>query len=337
MLRMDSVVKISNSQTWQQELSGAFTQLDKLLAYLNLDINDLEEHERANKLFPLLVTRSFASQINKNDPLDPLLKQVLPLPAELDKNTLFTNDPVGDDKASILPGLIHKYYGRVLLIVTGACAIHCRYCFRRAFPYADNSSTPAHFEKVLTYLENHKEIEEVILSGGDPLTISDQRLANIIEAIQSIKHIKRLRIHTRLPVVLPNRVTNRLIDIIKNTSLKTIFVLHVNHPQELSDDVERAIYALKKAKISLFNQTVLLKGVNDNPKTLIDLSYKLFDNDIQPYYLHLLDKVDGAAHFDLAQKDALVIYKKVQQKLPGYLVPKLVTEVQGEANKTLIT
>ena len=337
MLRMDSVVKISNSQTWQQELSGAFTQLDKLLAYLNLDINDLEEHEKANKLFPLLVTRSFASRINKNDPLDPLLKQVLPLPAELDKNVHFTHDPVGDDKATVLPGLIHKYYGRVLLIVTGACAIHCRYCFRRAFPYANNSSTPAHFEKILAYLKNHEEIEEVILSGGDPLTVSDQRLTKIIGEIQSINHIKRLRIHTRLPVVLPTRITTNLINLLKNTRLRVIVVLHVNHPNEIADDVERAIQALKKANITLLNQTVLLKGVNDNPKTLIELSYRLFDNGIQPYYLHLLDKVAGAIHFDISQKDALTIYKKIQQKLPGYLVPKLVTEIQGETSKTLIT
>jgi len=334
---MDSVVKISNSQTWQQELSGAFTQLDKLLTYLKLDITDLNEHERANTLFPLLVTRSFASRINKNDPLDPLLKQVLPLPSELDKHVLFTHDPVGDDKATVLPGLIHKYYGRVLLIITGACAIHCRYCFRRAFPYANNSSTPAHVGKVLTYLKNHEEIEEVILSGGDPLTVSDQRLTKIITDIQSITHIKRLRIHTRLPIVLPNRITDTLIDLLKETTLKVVFVLHVNHPNELSNDVETVIHRLKKASITLLNQTVLLKGVNDDPKTLTDLSYRLFDNDIQPYYLHLLDKVDGAIHFDIAQEDALTIYKKVQKRLPGYLVPKLVSEIQGETNKTLIT
>lgn len=336
MLRMDNVANISTALSWQQDISGAFTQLDELLAYLHLNIKDLTDYQLAQHDFPLLVTKSYASRIKKNDPLDPLLRQVLPLPSELNYNSLYIKDPVGDEDASVLPGLIHKYYGRVLLITTAACAIHCRYCFRRSFSYTDNSSHPSQFNKILNYLEKDDSISEVILSGGDPLTLSDQRLAKIIEPLASIKHIKRLRIHTRLPVVLPSRITSTLTDLLQKTPLRVVMVLHINHPNEISIDVETALAMLKNADITLLNQTVLLKGVNDHPKTLVNLSYRLFDNNIQPYYLHLLDKVAGAMHFDLARKDAINIYKKTQQKLPGYLVPKLVTEEQGKAYKTLI-
>ncbi|PCH83367.1 MAG: EF-P beta-lysylation protein EpmB, partial [Piscirickettsiaceae bacterium] len=252
-------------------------------------------------------------------------------------NSLYTKDPVGDDNATALPGLIHKYHGRVLMIVTGACAIHCRYCFRRSFPYIDNSAHPSQLQKTIEYLQQNKEIDEVILSGGDPLTLNDHRLAKIINAIESINHIKRLRIHTRLPIVLPSRVTDGLIKALTNSRLKLVLVLHINHPNEIIKPVREAINTLKNNRITLLNQSVLLKGVNDDANTLVDLSHQLFDNNIQPYYLHLLDKVEGAMHFDISREDARALYKKVQQKLPGYLVPKLVSEIPGEASKTLIS
>lgn len=336
MIHMDSVAQISTSQTWQQELGSAFTTLEALLTYLELNIDDLTDFDKANLLFPLLVTESFASRIKKNDPTDPLLKQVLPIPSELTLNSLYTKDPVGDDNATVLPGLIHKYHGRVLMIATGACAIHCRYCFRRSFPYADNSAHPSQIQKTVEYLQQNKDIDEVILSGGDPLTLNDKRLANIIIAIESVEHIKRLRIHTRLPVVLPNRVTNNLIKSLTSSRLKLVMVLHINHPNEISESVREAINRLENSRITLLNQSVLLKGVNDNAKTLIDLSRQLFNNNIQPYYLHLLDKVEGAMHFDISRKDACSLYKEVQQKLPGYLVPKLVSETPGKLSKTLV-
>ncbi len=337
MIHMDSVAQISTSQTWQQELGKAFTKLETLLTYLELDINDLSDFERANQSFPLLVTKSFASRIKKNDPTDPLLRQVLPIPSELNLNSLYTKDPVGDDNATVLPGLIHKYHGRVLMIVTGACAIHCRYCFRRSFPYTDNSAHPSQLQQTVEYLQQNKEIDEVILSGGDPLTLNDQRISKIINAIESINHIKRLRIHSRLPIVLPSRVTDSLLQSLSSSKLKLVMVLHINHPNEISDSVKEVISALKNNSITLLNQSVLLKGVNDDVNTLVDLSHQLFNNNIQPYYLHLLDKVEGAMHFDISREDARTLYKKVQQKLPGYLVPKLVSEIPGEGSKTLIS
>ncbi|PCI67755.1 MAG: EF-P beta-lysylation protein EpmB [Piscirickettsiaceae bacterium] len=337
MIHMDTVAQISNHQTWQQELASAFTTLEALLTYLELNIDDLTDFDRAHQLFPLLVTKSFASRIKKNDPADPLLKQVLPIPSELNLNRLYTKDPVGDDNATVLPGLIHKYHGRVLMIVTGACAIHCRYCFRRSFPYTDNSAHSSQLQKTIEYLQQNKDIDEVILSGGDPLTLNDQRLSKIINAIESVKHIKRLRIHTRLPIVLPSRVTDGLIKALTNSRLKLVLVLHINHPNEIIKPVREAINTLKNNRITLLNQSVLLKGVNDDANTLVDLSHQLFDNNIQPYYLHLLDKVEGAMHFDISREDARALYKKVQQKLPGYLVPKLVSEIPGEASKTLIS
>ena len=336
MRTMNHVSIISTPSSWQQELSTAFTRLDTLLGYLELDIKDLSGYQSAQQSFSLLVTKSYASRIKKNDPLDPLLLQVLPTPSELELSPHYLKDPVGDDDATVLPGLIHKYHGRVLLIATPACAIHCRYCFRRSFPYSDNSSNPSQFDAVIKYLEQNTDISEVILSGGDPLTLSDNRLAKLIDQLSAIAHIKRLRIHTRIPSILPSRITTALTSILQSTSLRVVVVLHINHPNEISASVEQAIQKLKSAGISLLNQSVLLKSINDNASTLIELSERLFDNEVQPYYLHLLDKVEGGMHFDLSRTTALKIYTKLQQHLPGYLVPKLVVEEPGKASKTLI-
>jgi len=333
---MYSVEEICPDLSWQQELSDAFTRLDDLLDFLSIDIKNLTEHERACKSFPLLVTRSYAERIKKGDISDPLLRQVLPLPAELQQHSNFSNDPVGDSTATVLPGLIHKYHGRALIVTTPACAIHCRYCFRRTFPYADNSAHRSHFEHILSHLKSNPDIEEVILSGGDPLTLSDQRFKEVITKISAIKHIRRIRLHTRLPIVLPSRVTDFLLDTLVKISQPIIIVIHANHPNEITSEVTQALIKLKHPQITLLNQSVLLKGINDQADILVKLSHRLFDAQVLPYYLHLLDRVNGSMHFDLPQHEALTIYQHIQQKLPGYLVPRLAREEEAMPNKTLI-
>jgi len=321
---------------WQQELQSAFTDIKDLLTFLNLPAKDLAHYYEAANDFPLLVTRSYADRIKKADWNDPLLRQVLPLPDELKKDPAYLSDPVGDGNASISSGLIHKYHGRVLLIATGACAIHCRYCFRREFPYADNSAKPSQFNEINHYLSKKPEVSEVILSGGDPLTLSDAKFSRLLSNLSSNPQIERIRIHTRLPIVLPSRVTTELLTALSSSSKKIIMVIHANHTNELDSTVSDALTLLKEAGVILLNQTVLLKGVNDNADTLIALSHRLFECHTLPYYLHLLDKVRGAMHFDSSISFAQETHAKMQEKLPGYLVPKLVREEAGEAHKTLI-
>ncbi|ORU89571.1 MAG: EF-P beta-lysylation protein EpmB [Cycloclasticus sp. symbiont of Poecilosclerida sp. M] len=337
MLCMELVAKSYTPQTWQQELANAFTQLDDLLSFLDLEIDDLANHYKANHDFPLLVTLSYAKCIKKSDLNDPLLRQVLPTPGEIKNGSAYSVDPVGDEQASVLPGLIHKYHGRVLLVTTGACAIHCRYCFRRSFPYSENSALRSQFTDIVAYLNKNPDISEVIFSGGDPLTLSDQRLKSYFEQLANIEHIKRIRIHSRLPIVLPSRITDELVSLLKAVRQQLIIVVHANHANELSIDVCRAINKLSEATPHLFNQTVLLKGVNDSAETLVELSHKLFDYKVTPYYLHVLDRVKGAQHFDLEIDRINILYEQVQSALPGYLVPKLVKEESGRRHKTLLT
>lgn len=336
MINMMSAEKNSITAIWQQELQAAFTNINELLGFLKLDADDLTAQQKAAKDFPLLVTRSYAERIKKSDWSDPLLRQVLPLPEELNVHPAYTSDPVGDNHASVLPGLIHKYHGRVLMVATGACAIHCRYCFRRAFPYANNSANRSQIESIIEYIRNNPDITEVILSGGDPLTLSDARFRDLMTRISNISQIERIRIHTRLPIVLPNRITTTLLETLGAIRQKVIVVVHANHPNELSDQVCNALLALKRNDVTLLNQTVLLKGVNDSEKTLTQLSLRLFDCHTLPYYLHVLDKVSGAMHFDTDINEVYSIYEQLQRKLPGYLLPKLVREVQGKPYKTLL-
>jgi EF-P beta-lysylation protein EpmB len=334
---MEAVEKNSPHKSWQHEMGEAFTKLDELLSFLRLDINDLSNYNKAHQTFPLLVSRSYAERMTKSDPNDSLLRQVLPSPAELITHPDYTRDPVGDQQASVIPGLIHKYHGRILIVTTGACAIHCRYCFRRAFPYSDNSANPSQTESIMRYLRDNTDIQEVIFSGGDPLMMNDQRLANYFKQLTEIKHIKRIRIHSRLPIVLPSRITDDLLSLFDSLPQQLILVVHTNHAQELSSDVEHALSKLRQVIPHLFNQTVLLKGVNDNANTLIKLSHRLFDQHVIPYYLHTLDKIEGAQHFDIPLEEAFELYKKLQSALPGYLVPKLVKEEAGKPHKTQLT
>jgi EF-P beta-lysylation protein EpmB len=270
------------------------------------------------------------------NPEDPLLKQVLPIDAELKHDPSFNTDPVNESEYNPVPGIVHKYHNRVLMIISPNCAINCRYCFRRHFPYNENRQSKQQWLKALDYLKTKPQINEVIYSGGDPLAANDNFLSWLTQQIESIRHIKRLRIHTRLPVVIPSRVDSQLIDWLGNTRLKPTMVLHINHANEIDTKLCEAVDQLKSAGITILNQSVLLKEVNDSSEQLIALSEKLFDAGIMPYYLHMLDPVQGASHFDIPKDRAIEIFNQMQSALPGFLLPKLVQEKAGETSKSLI-
>ncbi len=321
------------STTWQRELAQSCTNYAELLHYLELDPSIIPLTPQAIEQFPLRVTYSYLSRIEKGNPFDPLLRQILPSPQELINHPGFSANPVGDIEASQTPGLLHKYHGRILLLTTGGCSIHCRYCFRRAYPYSQNQLGKNQEQSALNYITAHPEISEVILSGGDPLILSDARLSLLIARLEAIPHLKRLRIHTRFPVTVPSRVDHHLLRWLTNNRFSTVIVLHVNHPNELDHTVSLSLSKLRETGTTLLNQSVLLKGVNDDEETLCTLSEKLFANGVLPYYLHLLDKVIGTHHFDLPEADARSLYHGIRNKLPGYLVPLLVRENVGSSCK----
>lgn len=324
-------------KTWQQQLTDAFTRLDDLCLYLKLSAADLPVSAAASDAFPLRVPRNFAANIEKGNPNDPLLRQVLPLHDELRTYPGFTNDPVGDLAAAARPGLLHKYHGRVLLINTGGCAINCRYCFRRNFPYAELQLGKQDEQAAIAYIAEDASISEVILSGGDPLLLSDARLAQLFDKLSAIPHIKRIRIHSRLPVVLPARVTPEFIDVLRQSGKQIVIVMHCNHANELNDRVLAACALLRKQPFTLLNQSVLLKGVNDDAQVLIALSERLFEFGVMPYYLHVLDRAQGTGHFEVEEATALALHRRMQARLPGYLVPKLVREQAGAKSKSHVT
>lgn len=320
-------------EPWKKELAEAISSPAELLKELELD-HMLSECVHKDSVFRLRVPRAYVAKMQKGDAEDPLLLQVLPTLKE--KDLTGSSDPVGDLSAMPSPGLLHKYHGRVLLITTGACAIHCRYCFRRHFPYSENSGQPANWDSAIEYLRNHPEIQEVILSGGDPLVLDDIKLEALCSELETIPHIKWLRLHTRLPVVLPSRINHSLIEWMKKSRFRITVVIHVNHANELTRTEEQALWKLREIGVTLLNQSVLLKDVNDNTTVMVDLSRKLHDLGVRPYYLHLLDKVQGAAHFDVDESRACKIVDSMQAQLPGFLVPKLVREESGTSSKTAI-
>ncbi|HHW76070.1 MAG TPA: EF-P beta-lysylation protein EpmB [Xanthomonadaceae bacterium] len=318
---------------WQRELARAISDPAELLRELELDPALLPAARLAAARFPLRAPRGFVARMRKGDPHDPLLRQVLPLAAELAPAPGFVTDPVGDGAAQAAPGVLHKYHGRALLIVTGACAVHCRYCFRREFPYAEAHAGVGQWRSALAYLAGDASIREVILSGGDPLSLSDQRLGLLLAELDRVPHLKRLRIHSRQPIVLPERVDDGLLDLFARTRLQSVLVVHANHPREIDDTVRAALARLANAGVTLLNQSVLLRGVNDAAATLAELSEVLFAGRVLPYYLHLLDRVCGAAHFEVNESEASAIMEQLRQRLPGYLVPRLVREQPGQPAK----
>lgn len=312
------------------------TDVKELFALLNLDPILLADAKRATQLFPLRFPRHWLSLVEKGNVNDPLLQQVLPLNAEFHSPSDYSTDPLNEQSVNPIPGLLHKYYGRVLLTVTGSCGVHCRYCFRRSFPYDDNNPGRAGWAKVADYIAKDASITEVILSGGDPLMAPDLLLKNLTDKLQAVPHIKTLRIHTRMPIVEPERITPQLLAWLKQLPWRVVIVVHCNHANEIDIKVKRKLNALKKTGAVLLNQTVLLKNINDNAKTLINLSEQLFDAGVLPYYLHMLDKVKGSAHFAVHEKTAKQLIAQLREKLPGYLVPRLVKEIAGEKSKVII-
>ena len=307
----------------------------ELLQLLGLELADFVLRV-PTRHFPLRVPRGYVARMRPRDPADPLLRQVLPLATEDTLTPGFGKDPVGDLAALASPGVLHKYHGRALVVTTGACAIHCRYCFRRHFPYADAQGRGADWTPVLDYLAQDESREEVILSGGDPLALSDSRLATLTRELDQIPHLQRLRIHTRLPIVLPERVDAGLLAWLTTTRLKPVMVLHANHAQELDDNVSAALARLSHSGVYLLNQSVLLRGVNDSVTSLRTLSERLFACGVLPYYLHLLDRVQGAAHFEVQEAQARSLLQELGGQLPGYLLPRLVREQAGAAAKRLV-
>jgi L-lysine 2,3-aminomutase len=328
---------VKTKQNWQHSLANAVNNADQLLALLGLSGQLSAIDKDKIRQFPMRVPLSYIKKMRYGDVTDPLLRQVFPLLDEAYEVDGFYSDPVGDHLAVKSPGILQKYQGRALLLMTGACAIHCRYCFRRHFPYSESNPLAAQWQQSLDVLRADTSITEVILSGGDPLSLNDEKLNNAIGDLNKIPHLKRLRIHTRLPVVLPERITDSLLNCLQNTHLKVVMVIHANHANEIDEEAAQVLNDLRQAGVQLLNQTVLLKGINDSVDALATLSERLNEVDVQPYYLHLLDKVAGAHHFDVEEEIAVNLIETLRKQLPGYLVPRLVREQQGEASKTVIS
>lgn len=322
--------------SWQKALINAITDPLILWERLALPLHLLPKAQKAAKLFGLKAPESYLSRMKKGDPDDPLLLQILPLDAEFIQKSNFKKDPLNEKAFNPLPGLLHKYKSRVLITFMGTCAINCRYCFRREFPYAENNPGKKGLEDIFVYIAQHPEISEVILSGGDPLVAPDEFIASFCEKLSAISSVKTLRFHTRMPIVIPERITPSLIHGLNKFSRRKVLVFHINHPNEINNEVIQAIQPLKTENITLLNQSVLLKKINDDAKTLVQLSERLFDAGILPYYLHLLDKVKGTSHFNVTETKAKKLMKTLQESLPGYLVPKLTREIAGEKHKIML-
>jgi EF-P beta-lysylation protein EpmB len=319
---------------WHWSLAEAVRDPDELVDALDLPDEFREPARRAAEQFPLLVPRSFLARMRPGDPADPLLRQVLPLGAELTSVAGFFGDPVADACARRAPGLLHKYAGRALLIATGACAVHCRYCFRRHYPYGQEPRRIDDWQPALDTIAADSSLHEVILSGGDPLMLTDARLRHLCQALDAVPHLNRLRIHTRLPIVLPDRITPELIDLLRNSRLTPIVVVHANHPHEVAADCAGALRTLVRSGLTVLNQSVLLRGINDSADALAALCERLVDLGVLPYYLHQLDRVTGAAHFEVSEEAGRTLIAELRRRLPGYAVPHYVREIPGEPHKS---
>ncbi|MGR5120998.1 EF-P beta-lysylation protein EpmB [Vibrio astriarenae] len=326
--KVDSV-----EQNWLKQLANGISDPTKLLEQLDIDPTPWQSGFAARSLFAQRVPLSFVERMEKGNIHDPLLRQVLPVIEEFDQPSGYVTDPLGEQDNQ-QPGLLHKYRNRVLMILKAGCAVNCRYCFRRHFPYQENKGSKLIWQENLNYINDHKELNEVILSGGDPLMAKDHELVWLVEQLEQIPHIKRLRIHTRLPVVLPARITNALCELLEQTRLQVVMVTHINHANEIDASVKSAMARLKKGGVTLLNQGVLLKGINDSVEAQVALSNRLFEAGILPYYLHVLDKVQGAAHFYVSDDNARKIMAGLIEQVSGYLVPKLTREQSGKKSKT---
>lgn len=316
--------------SWQALVKNSIRDIATLMSHLGLP-----EQPHFSE-FPILVPEPYLSRIEKENVNDPLLLQVLSSDLETIQVPGYSDQPLDENKFSPVSNLIQKYTGRVLIISSSRCAINCRYCFRRHFPYEKSQLQEHQWDEILNKINSDHSIKEVILSGGDPLMLTDKTLGRIVSKIEALEHVKTLRIHTRMPMVIPQRINHQLLDWVKGTRLQIVLVNHINHEREIDSAVHEAMKLLQQAGVTLLNQSVLLKGVNDTERSLIKLSQKLFSVGILPYYIHMLDPVSGAAHFNVKQKTAVALIEKIKNQLPGYLVPKLVREVPGEGAKKVL-
>jgi EF-P beta-lysylation protein EpmB len=317
-------------------MKDAVRDPDELCRLLDLPAELAMSVREAVRQFPLFVPRGFLARMRPGDANDPLLRQVLPLARELEEVPGFVADPVDDAAATRLPGLLQKYQGRALMITTGACAVHCRYCFRRHFPYSESPRSIESWQPAIDEIAGNMSLREVILSGGDPLTIVDRALGELVDELAAIPHLRRLRIHTRLPIMIPERVTDELLAVVRGSRLTPIIVVHANHANELDTSVARALAKLSDAGIVLLNQAVLLRGVNDSLEAQTALCERLVDLRVMPYYLHQLDRVAGAAHFEVPVEIGRQIIEQLRARLPGYAIPQYVREAPGALSKVVI-
>ena len=336
MITSSPLTRHQQALSWQQQMAGALTDPQELIDALGLGRELLAPAQAAARAFGLRVPLSYVARMRRGDPQDPLLRQVLPLGEELQHPQQFAADPLGEAEAMRAPALLQKYRGRALIIATSSCAVHCRYCFRREFPYAEQSGAAPRWSAALEAIAKDDSLEEIILSGGDPFSLGNSRLAALTDALARIPHIVRLRVHTRQPVVLPARVDDGLVSWLEQLRWRPVIVLHANHPNEIDESVRLACERLKRAGATLLNQSVLLRGVNDDAGTLALLSQRLFDSGVLPYYLHVLDRVRGAAHFEIPETRAREIAGQLAARLPGYLVPRLMRERAGAPAKVAL-
>ncbi|QGJ69010.1 EF-P beta-lysylation protein EpmB [Planctomycetales bacterium 10988] len=321
---------------WLRILQEAIRDPVELGQALDLSQEQIEAAKRASQLFPLLVPSGYLARIQPRNPADPLLRQVLPLQEEFYASSEFTEDPLQEQSQQKQSGYLKKYAARALVITTGACAIHCRYCFRRHFPYAEGPRKKEAWKSVLQAIHADHSLREIILSGGDPLTRQDSWLSWFVKELEQAKHLQLLRIHTRLPIMIPERVDDQLLQWLSGTRFQVHFVLHSNHSQELDDSVADAIQKLKSTGATLLNQAVLLRGVNDTVEALEGLSWRLIELGVMPYYLHQLDRVSGASHFEVPIEQGKALIQELRTRVPGYAVPRYVQEVPYEKNKVVI-
>lgn len=324
---------VASSTSWQVAMKTAIRSGVELCRRLQLPSSWEELAARAERQFPVFAPLSYVERMRPGDPHDPLLLQVLPLAEEMHDVAGYTPDPVGDHTAAIAPRLLRKYSGRVLLLTTGTCAVHCRYCFRREYPYASPVHPSPEWESALAAIEADASIHEVLLSGGDPLTLTDSGLTRLVNQLAAIPHLQRIRVHTRLPIVIPQRVTDELLDWLLGTRLAPVMVVHTNHVQELDTVVGESLRKLVRAGVPVLNQAVLLRRINDTLAAQIALSERLVNLGVFPYYLHQLDRVRGAAHFEVPLEQGRQLIAALRAALPGYAVPRYVQELAGEAHK----
>lgn len=326
----------SSREDWIAQLGDIITDPDELLRILHLENHpQLLAGRDARSLFALRVPRSFAARMEPGNPDDPLLRQVLTAREEFIQTPGYSNDPL-EEQDNALPGVLHKYQNRALMILKGGCAVNCRYCFRRHFPYSENQGNKRTWQGAIDYFSHQPALDEIIFSGGDPLMAKDHELDWVLTGLEGIPHIKRLRIHSRLPIAIPARITPALVDRLARSRLQILLVNHINHANEINDEFRAAMARLRQAGVTLLNQSVMLRGVNDNPDTLASLSNALFDAGVMPYYLHVLDRVQGAAHYMISDDEAREIMRGLMERVSGYLVPKLTREIGGEPSKTTI-